>query len=76
MGDMKYFYKDKDITDKINNRIDYLLTFIVNNEKITSEEADKKIKGTNIFKKIIDVDSFYWTLCSDTICNEYLSEVR
>lgn len=69
-----FFYEGRDISDKIQNKVDSLVWFISRNEELSKEDSLKKIKKSEIYKKIIDVQSFYWTMPNSSIVNEYLKE--
>ena len=75
MSEVKNFlYEGKDISHKVQNKVDSLVWFISKNEELSKEDSLKKIKESEVYKKITDVQSFYWTMPSSFIVNEYLKE--
>ena len=75
MSEVKNFlYEGKDISHKVQNKVDSLVWFISKNEELSKEDSLKKIKKSEVYKKITDVQSFYWTMPSSFIVNEYLKE--
>ena len=68
------FYNGMNVSEKAQNKIDALVYFISRNEDLTSDESLEKVINSNVYKKIIDVETFYWTIPSHSIINEYLSE--
>ena len=67
-------HKDANVERKIQTRVDSLVSFIQRNEELSEQESLKKLKGTEVYKKIIDETSFYWAYSISSIFNEYLSE--
>lgn len=75
MGEVKnLFYKDIDISHKVQNRIDSLVLFISKNEELSKEESLSKIRNTAVYEKLLDIYTFYWTMPNSSIVNEYLRE--
>lgn len=74
MQKKSYMYKDIDVTNKVNARLDTLINFITRNEELNIEEAFNKIVSMDIYEKITNVDTLYWTIGHASICNEYLQE--
>lgn len=70
------FYKGINVTNKAQNRVDALVSFIERNENLTSTEILERVMSMDVYKKIVNVDTFYWTIPSSTIINEYLAEKR
>lgn len=68
------FYNGMNVSGKAQNKIDALVYFISRNEDLTNDESLEKVINSNVYKKIIDVETFYWTIPSHSIINEYLSE--
>lgn len=68
------FYNGMNVSEKAQNKIDALVYFISRNEDLTNDESLEKVINSNVYKKIIDVETFYWTIPSHSIINEYLSE--
>lgn len=69
-------YKGMNVTDKAQNKIDALVYFISRNEEISDVQSLERVLETDIYKKIVNVDTLYWTIPSSAIINEYLSERR
>ena len=69
-------YKGMNVTDKAQNKIDALVYFISRNEDISDVQSLERVLETDIYKKIVNVDTLYWTIPSSAIINEYLAERR
>lgn len=70
----EFLYNGLDVSNKVSNKIDSLVYFIARNEELSIEDSLKKAKATKVYKKILDIKSFYWTMGTSTILNEYLRE--
>ena len=68
------FYQGMNVSDKAQHKIDALVYVISKNEELTNDESFEKVINSSVYKKIIDVETFYWTIPSASIINEYLSE--
>ncbi|MDR3000542.1 MAG: hypothetical protein LBU89_04675 [Fibromonadaceae bacterium] len=71
---VKYLYKEQDVTTDIMFKIEHIVSIIAEKEKISFEQAYLDFLKSNTYKALQKTSSLMWAESAEFIVDEYYRE--